>query len=206
MRPKTTLNVKLISGRFNPAWNPPSCPGLPPACLALVLALLAGHPAIAADASSAPPAQEHRVNHHPSALSNAGRGLLRPVNVAGAAVPGLSQAVIVENGRLMFLSGHVPMTRGGGILPPSLEAQLVQVFENLHATLRDAGGGAESLVRITIYVRGFQSSMLPLIRGVRDRYVDVARPPASALIGVDALFHPDVLVEVDAVAVLPPKP
>ncbi|ENO84589.1 RidA family protein [Thauera linaloolentis] len=48
--------------------------------------------------------------------------------------------------------------------------------------------------------------MLPLIRGVRDRYIDVGRPPASALIGVDALFHPDVLVEVDAVAVLPPTP
>jgi 2-iminobutanoate/2-iminopropanoate deaminase len=37
---------------------------------------------------------------------------------------------------------------------------------------------------------------------VCDRFIEAALPPAGALIGVAALFHPDVLVEVDAIAVI----
>jgi enamine deaminase RidA (YjgF/YER057c/UK114 family) len=131
--------------------------------------------------------------------------LLRAINPPGAASPGISQAVAVEGGRLVFLSGHVPMAQDGTV-PPGLEAQLEQVFAHLDATLRAAGATARDLARITLYVRGFHPDQLPAIRSARDRFIGAAPAPASALIGVAALFHPDVLVEVDAVAVLPPAP
>jgi enamine deaminase RidA (YjgF/YER057c/UK114 family) len=38
---------------------------------------------------------------------------------------------------------------------------------------------------------------------VRDRYIDVANPPTSTLIQVAALFRPDFMIEIEAVAVLP---
>lgn len=132
------------------------------------------------------------------------QAMLRPINPAGAVIPGISQAVVVEHGRTMYLSGHVPMAADGQVLPPDLEQQLDQVFRNLDATLAAAGASSRNLARITIYVRDFQPDQLPAIRRARDRFIDPEHPPASALIGVAELFHPDVRVEVDAVAILPP--
>ena len=53
--------------------------------------------------------------------------LLRPVNPAGAAIPGISSAMVVENGRLMFLSGHVPMAADGtvAVLAPDAPASFL---------------------------------------------------------------------------------
>lgn len=71
------------------------------------------------------------------------------------------------------------------------------------ATLRAAGSDFSHVARLTIYVRDFDAAQLPAIRAARDRWIDPKRPPASALIGVQALFQPDVRVEVDAIAVIP---
>lgn len=130
--------------------------------------------------------------------------LLRPVNPPGAVIPGISQAVIVEGGRLVFLSGHVPLMKDGTLAAPELETQLDQVFANLKTTLQAAGASTHDLARITIYVRNFHPDQLPAIRLARDRFIGTGLAPASALIGVSDLFHPGALVEVDAVAVLPP--
>jgi 2-iminobutanoate/2-iminopropanoate deaminase len=128
---------------------------------------------------------------------------LRAINPPGALIPGISQGIVVESGKLLFLSGHVPVLSDGSIAGPGLEVQLERVFENLKATLLAAGSTPGHVVRLTIYVRDYRPEMLPVIRSVRDRFVEPARPPASALIGVAALFHPDVSVEVDAIAVIP---
>jgi len=126
---------------------------------------------------------------------------MRSINPPGSNIPGISQAMIIEASRLVFLSGHVPVRPDGTIAGPDLEAQLVQVFINLGTTLTAAGSSFDDLVRVTLYVRDYRLDLLDTIRRVRDRFVNSACPPASALIGVAALFHPDVLVEVDAVAV-----
>jgi enamine deaminase RidA (YjgF/YER057c/UK114 family) len=135
----------------------------------------------------------------------AASAMLRPVNAVESSIPGISQAVVVECGRTMYMSGHVPTTQDGKVPPPDLEVQLNQVFENLNTTLRAAGATSCNLARITIYVRDFHVEQLPVIRRARDRFINPNLPPASALIGVAELFHPDVLVEVDAIAVLPPS-
>jgi enamine deaminase RidA (YjgF/YER057c/UK114 family) len=85
-----------------------------------------------------------------------------------------------------------------------LEAQLDLVFRNLAATLAAAGTDFGAVARLTLYVRGYDPTQLPAIRAIRDRYVDASKPPASALIGVAALFDDRALVEVDALALAPP--
>ena len=127
---------------------------------------------------------------------------LRPINAPDASIPGISQAVVVTGGRLMYLSGHVPLSTGGTV-PAGLEAQLTLAFENLSATLQAAGASTSALARITLYVRDFHADQLHAIRRIRDQFINADLPPASALIAVADLFHPDVLVEVDAVAVIP---
>ena len=127
---------------------------------------------------------------------------LKAVNPPGSNIPGISQAMIVESGRLMFLSGHVPFGPSG-LAVGNFEAQLDQVFANMNATLNAAGTDFSSLVKLTFYVKGYDGSQLETLRAVRDRWTNTQKPPASALIGVASLFHPDVLVEVEAVAALP---
>ena len=129
--------------------------------------------------------------------------MLRPINPPGSAIPGISQAMLVESARLLLLSGHVPFDETGKVVGDDLASQLDKVFANLLATLQAAGGDFSALARVTIYVRDYDPSQLPVIRAVRDRWIGKERPPASSLVGVASLFLPDVLVEIDAIAVLP---
>lgn len=126
--------------------------------------------------------------------------LTQAVTVRGQEIPGVSNAVAVQGGRLLLLSGHVPYATDGTV-PRSLEAQLGQVFQNLDATLLHAGGSAANLAKLTFYVRGYEPEQLETIRRARDAWLG-EHAPASSLVGVQALFHPDVLVEVEGVAVL----
>jgi enamine deaminase RidA (YjgF/YER057c/UK114 family) len=129
---------------------------------------------------------------------------LRAINPLGFNIPGISQAVLVEHGRLLLLSGHVPaIDANGAVASKDLETQLEQVFQSIEATLTSAGATFSDVARVTIYVRDYRPELLSLIRRARDRFIDTEQPPASALIGVASLFHPDVLVEIDAIAVLP---
>ncbi|MEM7777001.1 MAG: RidA family protein [Pseudomonadota bacterium] len=127
---------------------------------------------------------------------------MRAVNPPGANIPGISQAMAVESGRLVFLSGHVPLKSDGSVVGPGLEAQLEQVFSNIRTTLAAAGADFSNVARLTIYIRDYRPEDLPTIRNVRDRFVNTRNPPASALVGVSALFRDNVRVEVDAIAVL----
>ena len=129
--------------------------------------------------------------------------MLRLINPPGPSIPGISQAVLVESGRPLFLSGHVPFDERGSVSSPEIGPQLEQVFQNLDATLKAAGVGFDSVARLTFYVCDLSPAVLPIIREVRDRWINADRPPASVLIGVASLFRPDVLVEVDAFAVVP---
>lgn len=129
---------------------------------------------------------------------------LRPITLPGAAIPGISPAMAVEDGRLLFLSGHVPLGADGNVVGTTHADQLEQVFANLGATLRAGGSDFASLARLTIYVRDYEPGLLPSIRVVRDRWTDPVCPPASTLIGVAALFDPAVLVEVDGIAAIRP--
>lgn len=127
--------------------------------------------------------------------------IMQAINPPGPSIPGISQAILADAGRLLFLSGHVPFDEGGAI-PIELTEQLEQVFKNISLTLGEAGSDFDSVARLTIYVRDYKPDMLDTIRTVRDRWINANRPPASALIGVASLFHPDVMVEIDAIAVL----
>ena len=116
-------------------------------------------------------------------------------------IPGISQAVRVRKGDLVFLSGHVPYAADGS-LPEGFGAQLAQVFANLATTLAASGSSFDDVVRLTIYILDYDPSMLAEFRSVRDRFINASAPPASALVGVAALFQPGVLVEIDAIAVV----
>lgn len=120
-----------------------------------------------------------------------------------ASIPGVPDGVIVEKGRQVYLSGHVPMDDEGKILPPDFGAQVIKVFENLKRTMTHAGIEPNNLVRIVIYACDLKPEYLAIIREGRNLIIDPGNPPASTLIGVESLFNPNVKFEVDLVAVIP---
>lgn len=110
--------------------------------------------------------------------------------------------VVVGEGRLVVISGQIALDEKGNLVgegDPAAQAR--QVFENLKRCLEAGGATFADVAKLTFYVTDV--AFLPAIRVARDAHVDVARPPASTAVQVAALFRPDLLLEVEALAVLP---
>ena len=115
---------------------------------------------------------------------------------------GYSHVVSIPPGRLVWTSGQVPMDAERNIVAVGdWEGQSRAVFANLERALRAAGANWPNVVKLTLFV--VDVTALETIRAVRDEFVDTANPPTSSLIQVAGLFHPDALIEVEAVAWLP---
>jgi enamine deaminase RidA (YjgF/YER057c/UK114 family) len=117
--------------------------------------------------------------------------------------PGYSQIVKVSGGTTIYIAGQVAWDEEGRLVGEGdLEKQARQVFTNLVIALSEAGATRSDLVKIGIYVVDHDLDKLKVIRGVRDQVLDVGPPPASTLLGVERLALPDLLLEVDAIAVV----
>jgi enamine deaminase RidA (YjgF/YER057c/UK114 family) len=114
-----------------------------------------------------------------------------------------SQVVKVNGGTMIFTSGIVADDANGTIVGKGdLKAQVKQAFENLKIVLAAAGATFTDVVKMTYYVVNYKPEQIPMIREVRANYLPTENPPASTLVGVAALFNADVLIEIEAVAVI----
>ena len=114
---------------------------------------------------------------------------------------GYSQVVDAPASRIVYLAGQVPLDRNGELVGEGdFEAQTRQVFENMTAGLEAAGVSWDEVVKLSYFVVdiGKAASM----RAIRDEYVNTEKPPASTLVEVSRLFRDDVLIEIEAVAVV----
>ncbi|MER5479170.1 RidA family protein [Streptomyces sp. NPDC002734] len=118
-------------------------------------------------------------------------------------VPGNGYSpVVVAEGRLAVISGQIPLDAEGRVVGEGdVTAQAHQVFRNLGLCLEAAGASFSDVVKLGFYVTRITD--LPEVRAVRDQYVDLSRPPASTAVAVSALIRPELLLEVEAFAVLP---
>jgi len=113
---------------------------------------------------------------------------------------GYSHVVDSPGGRIIYISGQVPLDPAGQLVGEGdVAAQARQVFQNLSAALEAAGASWSDVVKLGFFV--VDVSQMDSVRPVRDGYVNTREPPASTLIEVSQLFRDDVLVEVDAVAI-----
>lgn len=110
---------------------------------------------------------------------------------------GYARAVLV--GETVFVSGTTGTDSTGKVLAPGdVYAQSVQAIRNIESALKRLGMGLDHVVRTRIYLTEI------------DRWEDVARAhaeffaqvhPATSLIGVSRLIDPEMLVEIEAIAV-----
>jgi reactive intermediate/imine deaminase len=107
--------------------------------------------------------------------------------------------VVVCTGAMVFVSGQVPMDADGEpVGVDDTRAQARQVFHNLQMALAAAGSRMSDLVKLTVFLTDLDD--LDVFRKVRDEFVDPWRPPASSVVGVAGLAHPQFRIEVEAVA------
>jgi len=113
---------------------------------------------------------------------------------------GYSHVVDAPAGRIIYVSGQVPLDADGQLVGEGdFAAQTRQVFENLSRALEAAAASWSDVVKLDYFLRDVGE--ITSVRAIRDDYVDTERPPASTLVEVSGLFRPDVLIEIQAVAI-----
>jgi reactive intermediate/imine deaminase len=116
---------------------------------------------------------------------------------------GYSHVVEVTAGRPVYIAGQVALDPTGALVgADDIRAQTRQVFDNLRAALEAVGAGFEQVVKLNLYL--VDATQLPVVREIRDQYVDTRQPPASTAVEVRRLFREDALIEIEAVAVIVP--
>ena len=116
--------------------------------------------------------------------------------------PGYANVAIVSGGRTVYVAGQIALdTKGQVVGKGDLRAQAVQVFENLKGCLAAAGATFKDVVKINTYVVNLSPESTGIVREVRSQYFAGHRP-TSTLVGVQGLVIPDLLIEVEAVAVV----
>jgi enamine deaminase RidA (YjgF/YER057c/UK114 family) len=116
---------------------------------------------------------------------------------------GWTQVVTSTGGKTIHVSGQVGVNERGEVVGKGdLKAQTEKTFANLDIALKAAGARFDDVVKMNLYVVGLKPELVPLIREVRARYVNMKSPPASTLVGVTALVGADWLIEIDVVAVV----
>jgi enamine deaminase RidA (YjgF/YER057c/UK114 family) len=117
-------------------------------------------------------------------------------------VPGTGYThVVTGSGRLVAVSGQVALDESGEVVgagDPAAQAR--QVFENLRRCLAAAGGTFADVIKLTYFLTDV--AHLPAVRAARDEFIDPALLPASTAVQVAALFRPELLLEVEALALM----
>ena len=116
------------------------------------------------------------------------------------------QMSIATGSRTVFLAGQVARDADGRpVGPGDLAAQVEQAYLNVATALAAVGGTFDDVAKLTVYAVDWNMDKLPQLgegvaRAAAKLGVDPVKP--VTLIGVVALGEPDLLIEVEATAVL----
>lgn len=117
--------------------------------------------------------------------------------------PGYTHVVEIKGpGRIVYIAGQLGLDVQGKLVgaPGDFRAQATQAFENLKFALDAVGAGFGDIVKLNNYMTDM--SHLPILREVRDKYVNVSAPPASTTIQISKFALEGALFEVEAVVML----
>jgi len=101
----------------------------------------------------------------------------------------------------VYIAGQVAFDQSGKVVGEGdFKAQTRQVLENLKAALAAAGATFDNVVKVTTYVTDM--GQIQALREMRAEYFG-GKPPASTLVQVVRLARPELLIEIEAIAVVP---
>lgn len=114
--------------------------------------------------------------------------------------PRYAQAIQTTGGKLLFISGQTASDKDGNVVGKgNIRKQTEQVYANINAVLKEAGGTIDNLVMTTTFI---------VDRKYREGYNEVRmkqykkKCPTATLVFVKGLAHPDYLIEIAGIAVI----
>jgi enamine deaminase RidA (YjgF/YER057c/UK114 family) len=115
---------------------------------------------------------------------------------------GYSQISVAEPGRLAFLSGQVAWRPSGEDAPNDIPGQAKIAAANLAAALKELEASSQDIVLLRVYVvDATTEAFLQVMTALSDLVGDAM--PSITTIGVQALYSPDILVEIEMVVRVP---
>ncbi len=113
---------------------------------------------------------------------------------------GYTHVVKASEGRTIYISGQIAFDKDGKVVgKDDFRRQTVQVFDNLKAALAAAGATFDDVVKLTTFVTDMKNA--PILREVRTQYFG-KNPPAGTLVQIGGLVLPELMIEVEAIAVV----
>lgn len=118
--------------------------------------------------------------------------------------PAFTQAILIPAGaRTLIIGGQNAVDEDGQIVGKGdIGAQTTKALENLQRCLAAAGAALEQLVQVRIYLSG-DVDLRPGFGAWMALWGQRSNPPTVTGIRVHGLASPDLLVEIEAMAVLP---
>jgi reactive intermediate/imine deaminase len=124
------------------------------------------------------------------------------ISLADAAKPISHYTDAVRFGDMLFISGIVALDANNQVIcEGDVAGQAEAILATIGRILEQAGGNFSNILRVNVYL--LDVAHRTRINPIREKYFGATRP-ASTLIGVAALALPGLLIEIDAVAGLPP--
>ena len=112
-----------------------------------------------------------------------------------------SQGIKVTQAQtILFLSGQVAYTIDGGVAcRGDFKGQARGAYDAIKALVESQGGTLANVIKITTYVTDMRYRLD--LAALREEYFG-KKGPASTLIEISALAHPDWMIEIEAIAVI----
>lgn len=112
-----------------------------------------------------------------------------------------SPAVKITGGTTIYLAGHAGYQDDKGeTYPANFDGQVRVAFERMRKTLENAGGRLDDIVTMTVFVTDMANGTR--FTQLRKEFFQNNRYPASALIGIKELARPEMMIEIQAIAVI----
>lgn len=126
----------------------------------------------------------------------------RFINPPGLVKPnGYTHVVLAPDGRTVYIAGQIASDSLGQVVGAGdFKAQAERVYQNLRTALASVGGTLADLAITTTYIT--DRSQVAILREVRGRYLEQSNPPANTLLVVAGLARPELMLEIEAVAIL----
>ena len=108
-----------------------------------------------------------------------------------------SPAVKINGGTTIYLAGHTGYQETS---PGDFDSQVHAAFERMRKTLETAGGKLDDIVTMTVFITDMANGTR--FTQLRKDFFQEGRYPASALIGIKELARPEMMIEIQAIAVV----
>ena len=123
------------------------------------------------------------------------------INPSSMPAPSGYSYAVKKSGTPLYVSGQVALDGAGKLVGAGdAAAQTEQVFRNLKTVVEAAGGTMQDIVKLTIYVT--DAAYRPAIVAARQKHFPDGQYPASTYVVISGLAVPELLVEVEAIAVV----